>query len=362
MRARYAVVLIGVAVLASALGAGPIRLSYVTSGSMTPLLHPGDGYLLYTWGTARVGDVVTYRSQVHGGYVTHRVVGRTDEGFLTRGDANPSTDQAGGEPPVPRSEIVGRVLTVGGRPLVLPALGVAADAVRSHAIEAFGILACAALVARNGRRPGRRERSTLRPDDVMVPLVLGLLGGCLLLSVLSGSAHQVALAGHDQGPTAGGAVEGPAGTVGGAGGVGGTGGVGRPDGVDGDGGPGGTSRDANRVSIAVGGPPFADHVVTVDGARIERRALSGSRIDLWIRPPAGVDRPRPTVRVHPYPATLPHGALRALYDVDPFLAAAGSLAPVFVPFWLAYRLVIDGKTPLRFEAGAVGRRLRRVRR
>jgi signal peptidase len=55
--------------------------------------------------------------------VTHRVVDVTDRGIITKGDANPFTDQDGREPPVQRPQVVAKALQVGGEVVAIPAVG-----------------------------------------------------------------------------------------------------------------------------------------------------------------------------------------------------------------------------------------------
>jgi len=184
----------------------PVFLSYVRTGSMSPTLAPGDGFVAIpapVAGTPEPGDVVVYRAERvnGGGLTTHRVVDVTERGYVTQGDANPFTDQAGGEPPVRRQRIVAVGLQVGGELVVLPELGTGVMTVRDAAGGAvrfvdgrfgfgpvqFGLgFAFAALVAlllgesaREGRRPvgdrGRnRDRSGGRAARWFV-LVAGLL-------------------------------------------------------------------------------------------------------------------------------------------------------------------------------------------
>lgn len=121
-------------VLGSALGQ-PILLSYVETESMSPTLEPGDGFIavpVQVDSSVRTGDVVVFRAEeLHGGgLTTHRVVGETDRGYVTRGDANPFTDQDGSEPPVQDAQIVAQALQVGGEVVVIPELGTAVLAVQ----------------------------------------------------------------------------------------------------------------------------------------------------------------------------------------------------------------------------------------
>jgi len=126
-------VLLVAALVALALGqflGQPILLGYVETGSMEPTLDAGDGFLAVPSGlTGEVeeGDVVVFEAEEiqGGGLTTHRVVGETDRGYVTRGDANPFTDQDGGEPPVQEARIVAEALQIGGTVVVIPNLGTA---------------------------------------------------------------------------------------------------------------------------------------------------------------------------------------------------------------------------------------------
>ncbi|WP_049911087.1 signal peptidase I [Halorubrum lipolyticum] len=114
----------------------PVLLSYVETGSMQPVLSPGDGFVAIPAplaGGIGVGDVVTFDAQEieGGGLTTHRVVEETERGYVTRGDNNPFTDQDGGEPVVQDADIVAKALTVGGSVVVIPHLGTAAMGIQS---------------------------------------------------------------------------------------------------------------------------------------------------------------------------------------------------------------------------------------
>jgi signal peptidase len=60
---------------------------------------------------------------------------------VTRGDANPFTDQDGGEPPVKDAQVVAVALQVGGGVVVIPELGTAVGAVRATLATVQGRLA-----------------------------------------------------------------------------------------------------------------------------------------------------------------------------------------------------------------------------
>jgi signal peptidase len=109
----------------------PVLLSYVTSDSMEPTIEPGDGFVAVPTaitGETTPGDIVIYQSTGEG-LVTHRVVDETPAGYVTRGDANPVTDQDGGDPHVTEEDIVAKALQVGDTVVTVPGLGTAAAAI-----------------------------------------------------------------------------------------------------------------------------------------------------------------------------------------------------------------------------------------
>jgi len=87
---------------------GHLRGLRVQTGSMQPLLKPGDVAIVQAVPAdrIRIGDVVSYASTVHQGeIVSHRVIALEDGIMTTRGDALEATD-----PPVPTEAVIGRVL------------------------------------------------------------------------------------------------------------------------------------------------------------------------------------------------------------------------------------------------------------
>ncbi|GAB4530475.1 MAG: hypothetical protein Fur0018_17790 [Anaerolineales bacterium] len=79
----------------------------VVSGSMEPLLRAGDSVRVQPCAPAEVrpGDVLTMHSA--GGWVTHRLMEITPQGWVLMGDASPWADA-----PLPAEALVGRVTGV----------------------------------------------------------------------------------------------------------------------------------------------------------------------------------------------------------------------------------------------------------
>ncbi len=128
---RFTQVVLAVVLLSLLLGqilGQPLLLTYVTTGRLEPTLSPGDGFVALPTeltGSPGEGDIVVFNAEEiqGGGLTTHRVVGETERGLQTRGDANPFTDQDGGEPPVREAEVLAVAWQPGGDVFVVPRLG-----------------------------------------------------------------------------------------------------------------------------------------------------------------------------------------------------------------------------------------------
>lgn len=104
----------------------PISIGYVFSGSMEPTIRTYDGYILIKANEYRKNDIITFKPKaLKEKYVTHRIVDISVKGeFTTKGDNNLSTDQEFGEPLVNNSQVIGKVLSIKGKPLTIPYVGI----------------------------------------------------------------------------------------------------------------------------------------------------------------------------------------------------------------------------------------------
>jgi len=123
----------------------PIILGFVETGSMSPSVEKGDGFVAvpsFVTGSPSVGDVVVFEAEEvqDGGLVTHRIVGETEEGYVTKGDANPFTDQDGGEPYVTEDDVLAEALSIGGTVVAVPRLGVAVRTARGTVAGILGLV------------------------------------------------------------------------------------------------------------------------------------------------------------------------------------------------------------------------------
>lgn len=90
---------------------------------MEPTVTQQDAFVVGPALTVNQGDVIVFdQSDTRSGFqepTVHRVVGQTDRGYITKGDANPTTDQKAGSPPVTEDQILGKVVTLGGTLLIV---------------------------------------------------------------------------------------------------------------------------------------------------------------------------------------------------------------------------------------------------
>jgi len=119
--ALFAILVIGS--LMGALLDRPVFISYAYSGSMTPTISRGDVFFINPFvRNPDVGDIIVFKTGKI--WTVHRIVAITEEGYITKGDNNIATDQQSyNVPPVSRSQIGGKVITITGHVPKIPKVG-----------------------------------------------------------------------------------------------------------------------------------------------------------------------------------------------------------------------------------------------
>lgn len=345
------VIIVALTLALVAPAASPVQLSYVTSDSMEPAIQTGDGYILIPTGEVVPGEIVTFYSDDRSGYVTHRVVGTTADGYLTKGDANPSTDQEAGSPPVGRDEITGQVLTVGGQPVVIPKLGALISTIRANWLLSVALAGLTSLVSMLRDPEGRGQggdQSVLRSREVVVPtLVVAIAASAFLIS--TGAVHaeltysvaetgsnnpRVLTVGESTTTTLNASIVTSPLTVM----------IADTDGISID--DGGRASISTRTGVAALAAPTRQPETD---STLPRWLVSTSDMTLNATIPAQAEPGSHTAEIglYPYPATLPRSTLERLHSVHPWLAALGSVLVMFLPSYVLYWLLVDTTTPLR---------------
>lgn len=132
------------------LRAAGISADVILSGSMEPVLHTGG--IVFTDTRPFVpeeGDIITYR--MGGSQITHRIIQKKKETYVTKGDANDGADAA----EVTASQILGRVV------FSLPFLGYAvAFLQKKTSLAVITVLAMTGLLQNKGDDCRKRCRKS----------------------------------------------------------------------------------------------------------------------------------------------------------------------------------------------------------
>ena len=82
----------------------PISIFQIQSGSMMPEINIGEMVILCRRNSYKENEIITY--QINNYFVTHRVVAKTQQGYITKGDFNNIED----EQIVTKDKIQGKVI------------------------------------------------------------------------------------------------------------------------------------------------------------------------------------------------------------------------------------------------------------
>ena len=82
-----------------------IKLYQIQSGSMLPELQIGEIIILLEQENYKIKDIITYKVE-NSYFITHRIVQITEEGYITKGDANNTED----ETVVKQEQIQGKII------------------------------------------------------------------------------------------------------------------------------------------------------------------------------------------------------------------------------------------------------------
>lgn len=311
IRRALALIAIGVFLLLVLPGT-PLQLSYVYSDSMEPTIGQGDGYIVGSADDIGSGDIITFDSETRNEFVTHRVVAVTDDGYITQGDNNPSTDQAVGHPVVTDADVVGTVFAIRGQPVVIPWLASMVAVLSTYwPLGVLAVLLGGGLIERNPR-----TRDIVRVNDLMTPLVLMTVIGTALALAYAAPTYTMAF-------TA--AVTDDAGdriiAVG---------------------------ESATRSIEVAAHPPFTYQFVEGSGVTVLDVVTNGDTADVEIEVPAQSNGGlyEATVTTHYYPAVLPYRLVSVLHAIHPAAASLASIGTIVAPLYAVHRLIVDGRAPI----------------
>ncbi len=188
---------IGVILVASVAGFlldRPVFLSYAYSGSMTPTINKGDLFFINPLSKGGdVGDIIVFHRQ--DGWTVHRIFAVAEAGYVTKGDNNVATDQQDGVyPMVKKADVIGKVVTVFGHPLVIRGGGSFIESVRSRLTNVYAIaiiLLLGTFITFSGPGEGKRRHKKrrgylkVRASTVYALMAVSVVAGFLFITVAS---------------------------------------------------------------------------------------------------------------------------------------------------------------------------------
>ncbi|AAL80450.1 signal peptidase I [Pyrococcus furiosus DSM 3638] len=158
----------------------PIFVSYVYSNSMYPTLKKWDVFFINPLSKGNVGDIVVFN--LSGSWTVHRVYAITSEGYITKGDNNVATDQQGGKgSPIPENQVIGKVITLGEKPLKIPKLGKYLASSKSKLPIVFLGLGALLLLPEKNRRKRRRRGVTISTTATYLIVISILTAGFFIV-------------------------------------------------------------------------------------------------------------------------------------------------------------------------------------
>ena len=199
---------------------------------------------------------------------------------------------------------------------------------QGNPLFALVIAGLAGLAVLRGQRRSRRRGILHVGETLRAIFVVGLIGSLVPLLLFGVTTHQFTYTPVDRAPQSAGEIE-----------------VGEP---------------AERTfGVAITQSPFARTFIETDGMTVQKQTRDGAAatIDAQIPPPEGTNTVETTIQTRAYPATLPVGVQRSLHEINPIAALIVSTAAVFVPLYVLYWLLLDGRAPIR---GARSRQVRQI--
>jgi signal peptidase I len=181
----------------------PILLSAVRSDSMTPVFKRGDVLVslpLFSIKSLKKGDIIIFKtlngSLSSKGLISHRIVGgNAEQGFITKGDANPDTDQYGGsEESIKPEWISAVVLAPDNIPMKIPLIGYLPLTLEEFEKTPFvlpliiSILAIIILIEEFGRKKQRTKKTKINTHVIYMVsgIIIIVIAGA---SMLAASQH-----------------------------------------------------------------------------------------------------------------------------------------------------------------------------
>lgn len=158
---------------------------YVYSDSMEPVINVDDGFVVLPSTAYNEGDIIVFRPvKLDAQYITHRIYSQNENGYITKGDNSPYTDQEAGEPEVAKERIIGKAAVINGRLLKIGGFGRFVELLDRFNLRAVALIFVVAGVIASIFTTKRKRKSRIRLRIRHV--YKGIIIVFVLLAIVSG--------------------------------------------------------------------------------------------------------------------------------------------------------------------------------
>ncbi len=165
----------------------PVLMSYVTSNSMNPTLEVGDMFFINPISKGDVGQIIVFKMNGH--WTVHRVYAKVSGGYITKGDNNVATDQQNSfAKPVNESDIAGTVITLNGKPIRIPKIGIYIEEISRRVANlylALTLLAVGSVLLTGNKKKNRRKRKLIIKYKTLYSSISAITIAVLILAIMS---------------------------------------------------------------------------------------------------------------------------------------------------------------------------------
>lgn len=285
-----------------------------------------DGSLLVSYSTIDVsqGDIITFYSDQSESLITHRIVGEDEEGLITQGDNNPTTDQEIGISPLTQEQVRSKAVNFGGSPLYIPYLGTIVLLIQSNLIPIILLILIGQIgisLVRN-RISTYRVHSNLVAKDIFQPLFIIVILVLTIVFIITATTISVPFVFTDNEATA------------------------QQQYVINI----NEEEPTEKVTVTIDDSTLSKRLYVTNGFEIiERPTRNGSETTFTVRLPEQdtTGSYRTSLTIYKIPPGIPTDVAQQLVYISPVLPSGLSSIILILPFYLIYRFYIGPSTPIR---------------
>jgi len=192
----FTILIVG-SIILSHFSGDPVFVSYTMSDSMEPTIGSGDMFFIVPQQlhTPVKNDILIFKNPENGLFIVHRIIDKSEEGYITKGDNSIFFDQQADTPVIKDSDVIGTVLSPLGRNIIIPNAGKMLSNI-SFAVNQWYLYMVAALILfgslsfRKSSRFRKRVKPQIKIRHVLVVCTVIVIIWSTLMLVLSAQNYK----------------------------------------------------------------------------------------------------------------------------------------------------------------------------